>query len=100
MDKELTVEQVILLIKSCHKHDVLSLDYYGLKLRMAEPEQPAMTPRPQARGLAKKASQIAEDSELQMQFDIAREEISTMHVEDPAGYEEKLIRGEIEDQNH
>jgi len=98
--KEITIKDLAKIIKLCKSNGISSLKYGDIEISIAVPEKPAVTSYPQARGSAKKAKIVAEKADLQDQFDRASEDLETLHLEDPAGYEALLIRGELGVENH
>lgn len=96
-NKLISLKELAKLIKICKTEGVSSLQYGEIQLSMVAPEKPSMTPAPQARGSAKKALEVSEKQDLQTQFDLARESIEVMHVEDPVGFEQALINGELDE---
>lgn len=90
-----SIKELAKLIKLCKTNNVSSLKYDGIELSIGVPSQESMTPAPQARGSAKKALQVTEKSDLQLQFNEAKAIAETLHVEDPVAYERMLIEGEL-----
>ena len=95
MNKALSLKELAKLIKICKNDGVSSLEYGDLKLSMVVPDQSSMTPAPQARASAKKASQITERASLQSQFNDSQMALETLHVEDPVLHEALLMQGAL-----
>lgn len=93
--EELNLKKLAKILNYCKNNGVLSLEYGDLKISMAPPEKQVMTPVPQARGSAKQAERIEEQANVQSQFDEAREDLSTLHVEDPVLFEKLQLQGEL-----
>ena len=96
----LDVKDIAKLIRLCKANGVSSLKYEGLELSMAQTDNLAIAPLPQARGSATKALRIAEDVSRQMKFEDSEELISTLMLQDPAAYEQMLAAGELEEEVH
>lgn len=100
-NKHFSIKELEKLIKICKNMGVSSLKYGDLQLSIGVTENSPMTPAPQARGSAKKASQIAELALLQEQYDSARHALETLHVENPSAYEALLMQGALgEEKDH
>lgn len=86
-------------LKICKANNVNHLEFYengAIKsISMGLTENLLMTPSSQARGSAKKAKAITDESKLQMQLDEADDRMSQLQVEDPVLFEQMLINGEF-----
>ena len=86
-------------VKVCKTKAVNHIEFYenGMikSISMGLTENLPMTPSSQARGSAKKAQAITENSKLQMQLDEAEDYMSQLQVEDPVLFEQMLINGEL-----
>lgn len=93
-----TLKQLEKLAKICKTKGV-SIEFFQdgslKKISKDVPDQSSLTPAPQARVSAKKASQIEEAGNLQDQYDKSTQEIETLHVEDPSAYEALLMQGAL-----
>lgn len=96
----ISLKELAKLIKICKNNDVEHLKYDGIELRMSSPEKQDMAPVIPAIGSAKNAKDIEAVGILTQQYVNATEEIETLHVENPALYEELRYRGQLEDENH
>lgn len=95
MNKPFSLKELAKLIKICKNDGVSYLEYGDLKLSMDVPDKSSITPAPQARASAKKASQITDKASVQTQFDDAQQALETLHVEDPSAYEALLMQGAL-----
>lgn len=89
------LKHAIKVIRAAKKLGVTSMKLGTLKFELGDRE-PRVS-RPTLKVSAKKCAEIAEKNQLQMDFSEVTEELSTMHVEDPVGFEQALIDKELED---
>jgi hypothetical protein len=98
MNKPFSSKELAKLSKIC-KNDGVSMEFYEngnlKKISKELTENQSLTPAPQARASAKKASQITENASLQSQYDLAREALETLQLEDPSAYEALLMQGAL-----
>lgn len=84
------------ILKVCARSNVLSFEYGDLKVRFDYAEQD-VTSVPVSVGQARPADPPGqEDSTLQSRFETEQEELDQMLIEDPLGYEERVLSGELE----
>lgn len=99
-EKKYSVAEIKKLMRECAKARTF-LQIGDLIIDCRDSAQDAIAPSPQHRGSAKKAKKVEEQGVSQEQFNIAKEISDTLHLEDPKGFEEMLIRGELEKtENH
>lgn len=88
------------LIKICKKQGVSELKHGDFQISFDVPDKASNTPIALAGG-SKKTKEVTEQAHLQEEFNSARDQIDTLHVENPLAYEEALYRGELgEEKNH
>lgn len=100
MKEKFSVAEIKKLMRECKKSRSF-LKIGDLIIDCREQGQSQTEPVPKAIGSSKKAKDIEEKGQLQDQHDTASEIMSTLHVQDPAAYEQMLLRNELgEDKNH
>jgi len=88
-----------LVLKVCRDFGVSEIEYQGIKVVFGEP---ASKPQAQARVFRAKGNEemikkIERESLEQASMELDQEAIAFGHIEDPLGFEEKLIRKELVD---
>lgn len=89
-----SVDFAIKLIKASRKLGVTKLKFGTLEFELDHE-------KPRASGPALKASKkeiAAQEEKNQLQFNMneAKDDLSTMHVEDPSGFERAIVEGELD----
>lgn len=92
---EMTPKQALKFIKDVKKLGVTSGKFGTLEFVLKTDEPRA--PRPALKVSKKTIGEIAEQNELQERFDKSREDLSTLHVADPAAFEQAMIERELTD---
>lgn len=90
---EMTPKQALKFIKDAKKLGVTSGKLGTLEFVFITDEPRA--PRPALKVSKKAIGEIAEQNELQEQFDKSREDLSTLHLADPAAFEQAMIEREL-----
>lgn len=98
--KELMTEKelkfLLKVIKSTQKLGVKCLKFGSIEFELYDSESPVTRVRPTFKATKKAIAESEEQSDAQMRFDEARDEIAVMHVEDPVGFEQALIEKELD----
>jgi len=90
------LKDAIKVIKAAKKLGVISMKLGTLEFVLSnEPRVSRSTLKVSAKTIAKQD----EKNELQMKLGDSREALSTMHVEDPLGFEDALIQKVLSDDN-
>jgi uncharacterized protein YlxW (UPF0749 family) len=99
---EIELKSLIKVIKATKKLGVTKLKVGTLEFELKasdenENEKQSRAYRPALKVSKKKAQEQDDRNQLQLNFNDAQQDLSTMHVEDPAGFERALIEQEIFD---
>jgi hypothetical protein len=94
-DKDLKF--AIKAIKAAKKLGVSKLKLGTLEFELRDLENPRS--RPTFKVSKKEVARQDRDGEEQLKFNAAMTELSTMHVEDPSGYERAIVEGDLVDDN-
>ena len=84
------------LIKIAQKCGVTKLKFGTLEVEFGNEENPAR-PRPALKVSKAKIAVVEKQLALEQQFSDVKDQLSTMHVEDPAGFEAAIVSKQIED---
>jgi hypothetical protein len=95
-------ESAIKLIVACRKNGVTRLKFGTLEIELDHNDETKI--RTRASGPALKASKeeiIAQEERSQLQFQLneAKDDLSTLHVEDPMAFEKAIVENELVDQD-
>lgn len=82
------------LIRAVKKLGVTSMKFGTLEFELSD--EPRAT-RPALKVSRKKLAEATEQNEVQGNFETAKDDLSVMHVEDPAGFERAIADQELGD---
>lgn len=94
---EIPVNELCELIKVSQKCGVSKLKFGTLEVEFENFEEEPARPRPALKVSKKKIEAQTKQLALEQQFSDVKDELSTMHVEDPAGFEAAIVSRQIED---
>ena len=85
------------LIKIAQKCGVTKLKFGTLEVEFESFEENPARPRPALKVSKAKIAVVEKQLRLEQQFSDVKDQLSTMHVEDPAGFEAAIVSKQIED---
>lgn len=93
------LKNLIKVIKAVKKLGVKSLKMGTLEFEIAtiSEQNELRADRPAFKPSKKKVEEKVEKDQLQLEMDTANDSLSTMHVEDPAAFEEAIVQQAISD---
>jgi hypothetical protein len=91
------LKNLIKVIKAVKKLGVKSLKMGTLEFEIETNPENLRADRPVFKPSKKKVEAANKQNELQLEMDTANESLSTMHVEDPAAFEEAIVQQVISD---
>ena len=89
------LKDAIKVIKAVKKLGVTKMKFGTLEFEIGPIEPRAV--RPAFKVSEKEIEDMDAKNQLQWKFDEAKDDIASMHVEDPVGYERAIIEQELED---
>lgn len=87
----------IKVIKQARKLGVIKLKLGTLEFELQNQNEQPRVHRPTFKVSAKKIAELDEKNQLQMELNSAEDDLSTMHIEDPSGFEQAMVEKELED---
>lgn len=94
---DLSAVDAISLIKVAQKYGVSKLKFGTLEIELdqVDLDENTRASRPALKVSKKEIVEQEKSAQLQMDFDLAKEQLATMHVEDPVGFEQAIIENEL-----
>ena len=89
------VKELDKIVKICVKFGVSELKIGDTHVIFGEVSKPTRKPRKAA---IKQQEEDEKEALLQKQLDLISDEVSVSHLEDPVGFEESLLAGELKDE--
>lgn len=92
---EMKLKEVIKIIKAAKKLGVISFKLGTLEFELSKDD--LRVSRPTLKVSAKKIAEQTDRNEMQAQFSDFKDDLATMHVSDPAGFENAIVDRALDD---
>lgn len=91
---DISIKDAMKVIRAAKKLGVTSMKLGTLEFELSD--EPRVS-RPTLKVSAKKIAEQNIKNQLEMDFSEVKDELSTLHVEDPVGFEQALIDGQLDE---